>query len=122
MIVRDHPLGFLGHRAGVDPEQPGHDVGRVGHAAADRIDQAQLVADDPAQAVAKARPAAEDVVEDDQGVEVGMVPSDPQVAQHDVDLLAGMMDAADARSSGLGHRRATVAGAGRAAPSRRSVP
>ena len=37
----------------------------------------------------------------DQGVEVGMVASDPQVTEHDVDLFAGMMDAADAGTSRL---------------------
>ena len=61
----DDPIGLFGHGAGIDAEEAGEDVGRVGDPAADRIDQPQLVADDPAQAVAEPRPAAEDMVEDD---------------------------------------------------------
>src|SRR5205814_1097534 len=70
---------------------------------ADRIDQAQLVADDPAQAIAKSGPAAEDVVEDGQGVVVGMVAGDAQMAQDDMDLVARLLDAPDARANGLGY-------------------
>src|SRR5207302_90343 len=95
-------LTDLGGCDGRDPIGP---VARLGHAAADRIDEAQLVARDPAQAVAEAGPTAEDVVEDDQGVVVGMVAGDAQMAQDDVDLVAGLVDAPDARSSGPGHGR-----------------
>ena len=104
---RDDAVGLVGHRADVDAEQPRHDVGRVGDPAADRVGQAHLVADDPAEAVGEARAAAEDVVEHGQGVEVGVVAGDAQVAEHDVDLLAGMRHPADPRP-----RRAGPAGAG----------
>ena len=123
MIARDDPVGLVGHRAGVDPEQAGHDVGRVGHAAADGVGQAQLVADDPAQAVGEPRPAAEDVVEHDQGVEVGVVAErSPRWPEHDVDLLAGMLDPADPRPPGLGYRRERGGGTAARGPRRRSGP
>src|SRR5262249_24116546 len=55
-------------------------------------------------AVAEPGPAAEDVVEDSQGVVVGMVAGDTQVAQHDVDLVARLLDAPEPRSTGPGNR------------------
>ena len=94
MIAADHAVGLLGHRPGVDTEQPRQQVGRVGHAAADAVDQSQLVADDPAQPVGETGARAEDVVEHDQGLEIGMMAGYSQVAKHQVDLLAGTLDPA----------------------------
>ena len=109
---RDHAVGLVGHRPGVDAEEARQEVGRVGDAAADAVDQAQLVADDPAQPVGESRAGAEDVVEHDQGLEVGMMAGDAEMAEDDVDLLAGMLHPADsrlARLSRAGHRDGSLA-------------
>ena len=90
----DNAVGLLGHRSGVDAKQPRQQVGRVGHAAADAVDQAQLVADDPAEPVGETGARAEDVVQHDQGLEIGMVAGYSQVAKHQVNLLAGTVDPA----------------------------
>ncbi len=45
------------------------------------------------------------MVENHQCIEIGMRPSDAQVTQNDVDLLAGVMDAADAWASWFADRR-----------------
>ena len=93
----DHAVGLVGHRAGVDAKESRQQVGRVGDAAADAVDQSQLVANDPAQPVGETRAGAEDVVEHDQGLEIGMMAGNAQMAEHDVDLLPGMVDPADPR-------------------------
>ena len=93
----DDTVGLVGRCTDVDAEQPRHQVGRFGDPAADGVGQPHLVTYDPAEAIVEARPAAEDVVEHGQGGEVGVVPHDAQMPEHDVDLLSGMRHAADPR-------------------------
>src|SRR5262249_30253831 len=87
----------LGHGADVDAEQSWSEVSRVGDAAADRVGQTHLVADDPAKPVAEAWSAAKDVVKHGKGGVIRVIARDAQVAEHNVDLLSGMGDAPDPR-------------------------
>ena len=91
-----HPL--VGHGAHEHAEDPGDHVGRVGDPAPHRVRQAQLVAEDPAQAVGEARAAAEDVVEDRQGVEVRVIAGDAQVPEPLIESPSRMLSSLPGRS------------------------
>lgn len=89
----DGQVEEVGAGADVDAEGAGFEVGRVGDAAADGVGQAKVVPEGSAEAVGEARAGAEDVVEDGEGVEVGVPAGDAEVSEDEVDLLAGMLDA-----------------------------
>ena len=113
---RDHAVCLFGHGSGVDAKKTRHQVGRVSHAAADAVNQSQLITNDAAEPVGETRAGTKDVVENHQGLEIGMMAGNSQMAKHQVDLLSGAVDPAQPRLCRLGHDW----GKGSAAHSRRA--
>ena len=99
----DHAVCLFGHGSGVDAKKTRQQVGRVSHAAADAVNQSQLIANDSAEPVGETRAGTEDVVENHQGLEIGMMAGNSQMAKHQVDLLPGAVDSAHPRLYQFGH-------------------